>query len=209
MELFVTGTDTNVGKTVVSAWLMLHLGACYWKPVQTGTMEGMDASLIRTLTDCEPGDILPSVYELPEPLSPHEAARRAGVDISMDKFVPPEVERPLIVEGAGGVMVPLNDHAFMIDLMDALNYSVVLVCRSSLGTINHTLLSLEALKSRDIPVACIVMNGPSLPHNRDALEEYGGVRVLAEIPPLDPLNKQALLAVQPEHDLEQFFMWPA
>ena len=208
MELFVTGTDTNVGKTVVSAWLMLHLGARYWKPVQTGTTEGTDASLIQTLTDCEPGDILPSVYELEEPLSPHEAARRAGVEIGMDKFVPPETEGPLIAEGAGGVMVPLNDHAFMIDLMDALNYSVVLVCRSSLGTINHTLLSLEALKSRDIPVAGIVMNGPSFPHNRAALEAYGGISVLAEIPPLDPLNKQALLAVQPEHDLEQFLIWP-
>ena len=208
MELFVTGTDTNVGKTVVSAWLMLHLGARYWKPVQTGSADGSDASIIRTLTDCEAGDILPSVYELPEPLSPHEAARRAGVEISMDKFVPPEVEGPLIAEGAGGVMVPLNDHAFMIDLIDALNYSVVLVCRSSLGTINHTLLSLEALQSRDIPVAGIVMNGPNLPHNRDALEEFGGVRVLAEIPPLDPLNREALLAVQPEHDLEQFFICP-
>lgn len=208
MQIFVTGTDTDVGKTVVSAWLMLHLNAHYWKPVQTGIADGTDAETIGRLTECSPDAILPSAYEFPEPLSPHEAARRAGAEITMDELAPPETQGPLVAEGAGGIMVPLNDHATMIDLMDALGFTVVLVCRSVLGTINHTLLSLEALRSRDIPVAGVVINGPKTPHNRKAIEDYGGVTVLAEIPPLDPLNRQTLQVVRPEYDLVQFFNCP-
>ncbi|MGI9387520.1 MAG: dethiobiotin synthase, partial [Methyloligellaceae bacterium] len=200
-RVFVTGTDTDVGKTVVSAWLVLHLNARYWKPVQAGTDGETDAEMVRRLTGCGSDVILPSSYQLPEPLSPHEAARRAGVDINLERFEPPDADGPLIVEGAGGVMVPLNDHVYMIDFMDALRYPIVLVSRSALGTINHTLLSLEALRSRDIPVAGVVINGPKAPHNREAIEEFGNVPVLAEMPPLDPLDRRSLLAVRPERDL--------
>jgi len=205
MQIFVTGTDTEVGKTVVSAWLMLHFNACYWKPVQAGLAGETDSEKIQQLTECGAGAILPPAYQLPEPLLPHEAARRAGVAIDLARFVPPATDGPLVAEGAGGVMVPLNEHAFMIDLMESLGFPVVLVCRSGLGTINHTLLSLAALRARNIPLAGIVMNGPINSHNRIAIEKFGAVEVLAEIPPLDPLNRQSLLAIQPRRELGPFF----
>ncbi len=205
MRIFVTGTDTDVGKTVVCAWLMLHLKASYWKPLQAGLTEETDSEKIRRLTECGVDGIFPPAYQLPEPLSPHEAARRAGVAIDMARFMPPQTDGPLVAEGAGGVMVPLNDQAFMIDLMESLGFPVVLVCRSGLGTINHTLLSLAALRGRDIPLAGVVMDGPLNPHNRKAIEEFGNVTVLAEIPPLAPLNRQSLQAIQPRRKLRQFF----
>lgn len=201
MRLFVTGTDTDIGKTVVAAWAMLHFGAHYWKPVQSGLDGETDEEAVRRLTGADDRYFLPSAYRLPEPLSPHESARRAGVQIEMDRFVPVEQDGPLIIEGAGGLMVPLNEQALMIDLIEQLGATVLLVSRSTLGTINHTLLSLQALRAREIPILGVVMSGPITPHNRDAIESYGMVRVLAEIPPLDPLTREALLAIQPGFSL--------
>jgi dethiobiotin synthase len=148
---FVTGTDTDVGKTVVSAWLVVRLGANYWKPVQAGNHPETDSAIVRRLTEVSPERILPEAYVLPEPIAPHEAARRAGVAIDMQKLVPPPGDRPLVVEGAGGVLVPLTDRAFVIDLARELELPVILVTRSTLGTINHTLLSLEAIRRRTGP----------------------------------------------------------
>ena len=121
----------------------------------------------------------------------------------MDRLGLPAHDGPLIVEGAGGLMVPLNDDALIIDLIQALSLPLVLVCRSTLGTINHTMLSLEALRRREIAIAGVVLNGPSMPHNREAIETYGNVTVLAEIPILDPLTRDALLRIKPEVDLLQ------
>jgi dethiobiotin synthase len=201
MRLFVTGTDTDVGKTVVAAWAMLHLDACYWKPVQAGLADETDEQAVARLTGAADHRFLPSAYRLPDPLSPHEAARRAGIGIEMAKLRPGDHSGPLIIEGAGGLMVPLNEDSLVIDLIKQLETAAILVCRSTLGTINHTLLSLEALRARRIPIAGVVMNGPKTPHNRSAIETYGQVRVLAEIPPLDPLTREALLSIQPEIDL--------
>jgi dethiobiotin synthase len=198
---FVTGTDTDVGKTVVSAWLVARLGANYWKPVQAGNHPETDSAIVRRLTEVSPERILPEAYVLPEPIAPHEAARRAGVAIDMQKLVPPPGDRPLVVEGAGGVLVPLTDRAFVIDLARELELPVVLVTRSTIGTINHTLLSLEAIRRRGIPLAGVVMNGPETPHNRAAIERYGKVEVIAEFPWLDPLTPATLMAIQPELDL--------
>ena len=198
---FVTGTDTDVGKTVVAAWLVARLGACYWKPVQAGTDPETDSATVRRLAGVAQDRILPEAYVLPEPLSPHEAARRAGLAIDMAKLVPPACDRPLVVEGAGGLMVPLNENSYVIDLARELDLPLILVARSTLGTINHTLLSLEAIRRRGLPLAGVVMNGPETPHNRAAIERYGRVEIIAEIPRLDRVTLSSLMAVEPEIDL--------
>lgn len=192
-RFFITGTDTDVGKTVAAAWLALHMGAAYWKPVQSGPEK--DADVIRDLTDAT---IYPTTYDLSEPLSPHEAAKRDGVEIDMNRFELPDTDGPLVVEGAGGLLVPLTRTHLVIDLIAQLSLPSILVARSGLGTINHTLLSLEALRARNLPVAGLILSGPKTPHNRKALEDYGKVPVLAEIDHLDPLTKDALLSIEPE-----------
>ncbi|NCC22677.1 MAG: dethiobiotin synthase [Alphaproteobacteria bacterium] len=195
---FITGTDTEVGKTVAAAWMMMMLDGVYWKPVQSGLEGPLDRRTVQTLTGFDDSRFYPSRLELSQPLSPHEAAWRDGVRINLDDFELPAARRPMIVEGAGGVLVPLNEKEFMIDLIARLGLPAVLVCRSTLGTINHTLLSLEALRARDIPVAGLIVSGPKTPHNRAALEEYGRVPIIAEIDELNPLNRAALESIKPE-----------
>jgi dethiobiotin synthase len=203
LGLFVTGTDTDVGKTVAAAWLVAKLGACYWKPVQAGNHPEADSAIVRRLSGVPEDRILPEAYVLPEPIAPHEAARRAGTAIDMAKLVPPPCDRPLVVEGAGGVLVPLDDKAYVIDLAAELHLPIVLVARSTLGTINHTLLSLEAIRRRGLQLAGVVVNGPETPHNRAAIERYGKVEIIAEIPWLDQLTPATLMAIEPELDLAQ------
>ena len=198
---FITGTDTNVGKTIVSAWLLAHLDAYYWKPVQAGTEPETDAATVRRLADLSADRILPEAYLLSEAMAPHEAARRQGVSMDMAKLTQAPTDRLLVVEGAGGLMVPLTDQAYVIDLAGELELPVILVARSTLGTINHTLLSLEALRRRSMTVAGVVINGPDTPHNRAAIERYGQVEVIAEIPWLETIDKAALCAIEPELDL--------
>ncbi len=198
---FVTGTDTDVGKTVVSAWLLAHLDACYWKPVQAGAEPETDSATVRRLAEVEADRIVPEAYLLSEPIAPHEAAQRSGIAIDMAKLVPPPCDRPLVVEGAGGLMVPLTDEAYVVDLATELHLPLILVTRSTIGTINHTLLSLEAIRRRGLPLAGVVINGPETPHNRAAIERYGQVEVIAEIPWLETVSRSTLLAIQPELDL--------
>jgi dethiobiotin synthase len=200
---FVTGTDTDVGKTVVSAWLVSLHNACYWKPVQAGNHPETDSAIVQRLSEAPQGRILPEAYVLPEPIAPHEAARRAGITIDMAKLIPPACDRPLVVEGAGGLMVPLTAEAYVIDLAAELHLPVILVTRSTLGTINHTLLSLEALRRRGLPLAGVVVNGPETPHNRAAIERYGQVEIIAEIPWLDQVTPATLKSFQPELDLNK------
>ncbi|MEZ5876023.1 MAG: dethiobiotin synthase [Hyphomicrobiales bacterium] len=198
---FVTGTDTDVGKTLVSAWLLTQLDASYWKPIQAGMDPSTDASAVQRIAELPPERILPEAYLLPEPLAPHEAARRAGITLDMDKLEAPQHEGLLIVEGAGGLMVPINDDAYMIDLAADLDLPIILVTRSTLGTINHTLLSIEAIRRRGLPLAGVVITGPETPHNRAAIERYGQIEVIAEIPWLDTIDRSTLKAIEPEFDL--------
>ncbi|MXW80781.1 MAG: dethiobiotin synthase [Gemmatimonadetes bacterium] len=177
-RLFVTGTDTGVGKSYVGALLTVGLEASYWKPVQSGA--DADADWVRRVTGLPAERVLPETYRLRAPLSPHEAARREGVQIEMSRFALPKQER-LIVEGAGGVMVPLDDRHLMVDLMVALGLPVLVVARSELGTINHTLLTLDQLRRRGCPLLGVVVNGPPNPANCQAIAHYGEVPVLAEI----------------------------
>jgi dethiobiotin synthetase/malonyl-CoA O-methyltransferase len=193
--LFVTGTDTGVGKTVVSALLMHALDGDYWKPVQSGLEGETDTQAVRRLTALPPERFHAPAYELRAPLSPHESARRDGVVILPDAFRLPRSTRRLIVEGAGGVLVPLNDTMLMADLMRKLGLPVVLVARTVLGTINHTLLSIEALRSRGIEIAGVALNGPPDAANRSAIERYGDVRIVLDLPLLEPLDAPLLATV--------------
>lgn len=193
-RLFVTGTDTGVGKSYVAALLAVGLEAAYWKPVQTGTEA--DADWVRRVAGLPAERVLPETYRLRAPLSPHEAARRQGVQIEMSRFVLPKRPR-LIVEGAGGVLVPLNDRYLMIDLMAALGLPVLVVARSELGTINHTLLTLDQLRRSRCPLVGVVVNGPPNPANCRAIAHYGHVSVLATLDrrvALAPTNIRVLFA---------------
>ncbi len=187
-KLFISGTDTNVGKTVVSALLTVGFQGCYWKPIQSGAKEGRDRDWVKSMTQLPAHHFFEENYCLQEPLSPHAAAALEAVEIKLDHLELPKAERPLFVEGAGGVLVPLNQRELMIDLIDHLKLPVLLVARSSLGTINHTLLTLHLLRSRQIPVAGVVLNGPPNPSNRHAIEFYGSVPVVAELPVIENLS---------------------
>jgi len=192
--VFITGTDTDVGKTMVAAVLTLGLGATYWKPIQSGSEPMTDTARVRSLTQLPSPHFLPEQFCLTQPLSPHAAAAIDGVDITLADFQLPTVTTSyLIIEGAGGLMVPLNQQDYMIDLMGQLQVPVCLVARSTLGTINHTLLSLEQLRRAQIPVWGVVLNGPKNPGNREAIAHYGNVPILGELEPmahLDPAHLQ-------------------
>lgn len=198
--IFVTGTDTNVGKTIVSAALLIALRAkksvCYWKPIQTGIEADDDTSAVRKLAICSDAEIFDEGFRLEKPLSPHLSARLANVEITVEKvlnFLPDDEEnRFWIIEGAGGALVPLNEKELMIDLIAALNLPVVIAARSGLGTINHTLLTVETLRRRDLKISGIVLNGEPNAENRKAIEHFGQVRVLAEMPQFERLTQENL-----------------
>lgn len=192
--VFVTGTDTDVGKTLVAAWLTQAWGADYWKPVQSGAADITDYGTVAKLV---PGAVIhPSRYVFQAPLSPHEAARREHARIDLSALVPPQTDNVLVVEGAGGVMVPLNEVALTVDFMERLGLPAVVVARSGLGTLNHTLLTLEVLRRRRVPILGVVLNGQKNPANRQAIEHFGAVPVLAEIQPL-PAVTAAMVASLP------------
>jgi len=193
-RLVVCGTDTDVGKTVVSAWLVQGLGARYWKPVQSGVVDGDDTSSVASLLNLPTERLQPEAYRLREPLSPHWAAERDGVSIDPERLQIPAGDGPLVVETAGGVLVPLRRDWLQIQQLQRWQLPVLLVARSGLGTLNHTLLSLEALRRRGLAVLGLVLNGPPHADNPRTLEELGGVPVLLELPPLDPLDAAALAA---------------
>ena len=198
--LFVTGTDTGVGKTVVSAGLMIALRSSgpmrYWKPIQTGIEQDDDTATVAWLAGCSSAELLTSGIRLRRPLSPHLAARLSGVAIDLppleDAFNDASKSSRLIVEGAGGALVPLNDLQFMTDLMARLDLPAVIAARSTLGTINHTLLTIEALRHRSLTIAGVVLVGPPNPENHRAIEQYGDVRVLGDMPMFDTLTPDAL-----------------
>lgn len=194
---FVTGTDTDIGKSVACAWLLRRWNAAYWKPIQAGVGQdaATDTEFVRQLSGLPEQRFHPPAYTLALPRSPHEAAREEGIEICMDSLLlkRPKETRPLVVEGAGGIMVPLNDTLFMLDLMVQLDLPVVLVARTALGTINHTLLSLACLRRQNLAVAGVILNGPTDAENRQAIRHYGQVAILAEIPPLHPLDQKNLM----------------
>lgn len=188
--VFVTGTGTGIGKTVVSAALAYRWGATYWKPVQTGIdAEPGDSETVSSLSGAR---VHPPRHVFRAPLSPEAAAALEGRSIALTDFDLPGGEGPIVVEGAGGVLVPLNAQCLMVDLMVRLALPVVLVAGTGLGTINHTLLSLAALRARHLAVAGVVLVGPENAGNRDAIAGHGQIRILHHLPVLTPLNGATL-----------------
>jgi dethiobiotin synthetase len=192
MRLVIAGTDTDVGKTVVSALVVQGLGARYWKPVQSGLAEGSDSQRVRELLGLPAERILPEAYRLQAPVSPHWAAEQDGVAIDPDALALPDVDGPLVVECAGGLLVPLRRDLMQIDQIQRWGLPVVLVARSGLGTLNHTLLSVEALRRRHIPLLGLVLNGPPHADNPGTLRELSGAPLLGCLPPLPQLEAAAL-----------------
>lgn len=194
-RFFVTGTDTSVGKTIASALLCAALDATYWKPIQTGSSEGTDRRTVTRVAELPRTKVIPEAYCFAPPVSPHLAARRANKRIDIGTIQMPRLPSAenLIVEGAGGVFVPINEKELMTDLMRHLKLPVILVARSSLGTINHTTLSLAALRLARIEVRGVIMVGKPNIENRKAIEHYGRTQVIGTIPFLKRINKAALL----------------
>lgn len=197
--IFVTGTDTNVGKTVVSAALLARYRAevplKYWKPVQTGIEQDDDTREVVRLSAGHEGEVINDGVRLQHPVSPHLAARLAGTRITvrslMDQINGRDQTR-WIVEGAGGVLVPLNERETMAELIAALDLPVLIAARSGLGTINHTLMTIEVLRRRMLRVAGVVMVGDPNDENRLAIEKYGAAEVIAQMPRFDPLTPAAI-----------------
>jgi dethiobiotin synthase len=196
--IFVTGTDTGIGKTIVSAALVCAWrekeNVCYWKPIQTGIEEDNDTETVRKLANCRSEEIFDKGFRLEKPLSPHLSARLAKTEITIEKVLQflEKDEKFRIVEGAGGVLVPLNENELMIDLIKTLGLPVLIAARSGLGTINHTLLTIEALRKRDLEIFGVIMNGERNEENRKAIEHFGRVRVLAQMPKFEKLHFETL-----------------
>ncbi|MCD6586446.1 MAG: dethiobiotin synthase [Desulfobacteraceae bacterium] len=189
-RFFITGTDTDIGKTVVSAILMAGLNAAYWKPIQSGQDGMTDTDWMRSVTGFSDESFIPETYLLSQPLSPHASAEYDRRRIELSAFNLPDNEKypRLIVEGAGGVMVPLNKNQLMIDLMKYLDLPVLLVARSAIGTINHTLLSIDVLRRKGLEVLGVVMNGLKNQINKEAIESFGRVHVIAQVDNLPMIN---------------------
>ena len=201
MSYFITGTDTNIGKTLISSWLCLHTKYDYFKPVQSGTIESIDRFEVRRLSDAL---CYPECYSLKNPLSPHLAARHDSVEIDLNSINLPQSQK-LIVEGAGGVFVPLNDQYVMLDLMVKFNLPVIIVARTTLGTINHTLLTIQAIRQRGLTIAGVILSGEPNADNAAAIEHYGSVPVLATLPLLPTINKQELEKIPLPEKLKTLF----
>jgi dethiobiotin synthetase len=192
VRFVVSGTNTGVGKTVFSAALAGALGADYWKPVQSGLEEGTDSETVWRLSGLSQDRILPEAYRLKLPASPHISAAREGIRIEASRLAVPMRPGPLVIEGAGGLMVPFAPDLLQIDLFASWGLPVILCATAALGTINHTLLSLEALERRAIKVHGLVFTGERDQEVENTIVARGKVRSLGRLPPLDPLDAGTL-----------------
>ena len=187
--IIITGTDTGIGKTIFSAALTQALCATYWKPVQAGLEEETDTQAVTRLTGCK---ALPETYRLQIPASPHFSAEEEGVQIDTDSLTLPEVDGPLVVEGAGGLMVPLTREMLYIDLFKTWQAPIVLCARTGLGTINHSLLSIEALRARGCNLLGIVFIGDEVADSEQTIADYAGVKKLGRLPLLKEITPETI-----------------
>jgi len=192
-RIVVTGTDTEIGKTVFAAGLADMLGACYWKPIQSGLEGETDSETVARLGGLSSDRIFRECYRLMTPVSPHQSAAIDGVRIDIARLdVPDSGSRPLVIEGAGGLMVPLDQSTLYIDVFARWPFPVVLCARTSLGTINHSLLSIEALRRRDIEPLGVAFIGEDNPESERAICEIGRVKRLGRLPRLPQLSQITL-----------------
>ena len=206
LRIIVSGTDTGIGKTVFAAGLTHLLDGVYFKPVQAGLEGETDTEVVQRLSGLPALRMLPEIWRLTTPASPHLAAERDGVTIDPQALILPALDRPLIVEGAGGLMVPLTRDVLYIDVFATWRAPVVLCARTALGTLNHTLLSLVALERRHIPILGIVLIGDAHADNERTLKEMGRVPVLGRLPFLSPLTPQTLSAAFSASFRREFFL---
>ena len=192
---FITGIGTEVGKTVASAIVTQALEADYWKPVQAGELDTSDTMKVQSLIDNDSSKFHPEAYRLNHPMSPHAAAERDGVDLDISSFEIPKTDNHLVIEGAGGLLVPLNKKDTILDLIDILKCEVILVSRHYLGSINHTLMSIELLKQRKIPIKGILFNGNENKDTESIITEMTGIKALGRIDELEELNKSVINSV--------------
>jgi len=203
--IVVTGTDTDIGKTVFAAALAGALGAAYWKPVQAGLDDGSDRERVARLSGLPEEKLLPEAYRLTTPCSPHRAAEIDGVAIDPARLALPPHDNCLVVEGAGGVLVPVTRELLFADLFARWHEPVVLVARTALGTINHSLLSIEALKRRNVPILGVAFVGDGIEDTEATIAAIGEVRRLGRLPMLPSLDRASLAAAFAVHfDLEDF-----
>lgn len=195
----ITGTDTGVGKTIVAAGLTGEFRATYWKPIQAGVGEPTDSEIVEELAGHRMSGIVREAYRLRTPCSPHEAASLEGLSIHPARLSLPLGVPPLIVEGAGGVLVPINEHQLMIDLFVMWALPVILVARTALGTINHSLLSIRALRGAGLEIAGMIFVGDARPPSEVAVSQFGAVRHLGRLPWLHDLNRHSLAVAVREH----------
>ncbi len=191
--IFVTGIGTGIGKTIVSAILVEKLKADYWKPVQSGDLDNSDSKKVESLISNGDSSIHPETYRLTQPFSPHKSAAIDGVTIDPEMIKIPQTNNNLVIEGAGGLMVPLNKHFLMIDLIRQINVPVILVSKNYLGSINHTLLSVQALKQYHIPVKGIIFNGAKDIYSKEYILNYTGLELLGHIPEYSVLDKKTVI----------------
>lgn len=197
--IIVTGTDTGIGKTVFAAGLAGVLGAHYWKPVQAGTEPEGDSETVARLSGLPPVRVLPEAYRLKMPASPHLAAREEGIAIDAAGLALPEVEGPLVVEGAGGVLVPLGEELLMADVFASWGVPAVVCARTGLGTINHSLLTVRALQGAGVRVLGLAFVGEPHSENERIVPKLAGVPSLGRLPLLDPLDAGTLRRAMQAH----------
>ncbi|MFN4121967.1 MAG: dethiobiotin synthase [Flavobacteriales bacterium] len=203
-RFFLTGIGTDVGKTITAAILAQALKAEYWKPVQAGSLEFTDTMRVKSLVS-EPDCIFHNeVYRLQQPMSPHAAAELEGIDIELSDFKPLHNHKTIIIEGAGGLLVPINYRELIIDLIPMIADEVILVSRNYLGSINHTLLSAFALKQREIPVRGIIFNGAPNYYTEKVILDQTGYKPLAHIPELEDISRVSVAQIAATIDVELF-----
>lgn len=189
---FVTGIGTEIGKTISSAVLVEKLNADYWKPIQAGDLDNSDTLKVQNLISNSVSKFHPESYRLTQPFSPHYAAELDGIDIELNKIIIPTTNNNLIIEGAGGLMVPINQNELMIDLIKKLDVEVILISKNYLGSINHTLLSVEALKNRNISIKGIIFNGVKTDASESIILKRTGLKFLGRIPEMDNIDKSTI-----------------
>ncbi len=201
----VTGTDTDIGKTVFAAALTAVLDAHYWKPVQAGLDDETDSEAVARLGDIAPGKILPETFRLKTPASPHFAAAEDGVMISADDLPIPQINGPLVIEGAGGALVPINDNLLYADLFAQWKCPAIIVASTKLGTINHSLMTIEALRSRSVPILGMAFIGGAIADSQNIICRIGGVKQLGRLPVIENLSASSLSAAFHTHfDMSDF-----
>lgn len=189
--IFITGIGTGVGKTIVSAILVQNLKADYWKPIQSGDLDNSDTALVRSLVSNKLSTFHPEAYRLTQPFSPHKSAALDGIYIDPEKIILPETENQLIIEGAGGLMVPINDQFLMIDLIKKLDAEVVLVSKNYLGSINHTLMSCGIMKNNGIKLSRLIFSGEQDHDSESIIRKYLQIESM-HIPYFDELNSESV-----------------